>query len=138
LFPLPLFQNVTLKSVQAPFPKRSRLRDPQRSFLEGQRVQPADVLAAIYFPLNQSRTFQNFEVLGDGIQGNGKPLRDIGDPGGLFAELTEDGSSGWVRHGSENAIESGRKIFNHKVEYKAGLSACQRETRNFYDAKRAL
>ena len=79
------------------------------------------MLSPFHFPLNQSRAFQYHKVLGDGVQGNRKILRNIGNPGGLSAEPPEDGSPRRVSHGREDAIESGRAMLNHLVEYKGGF-----------------
>jgi len=83
------------------------------------------VNAAIDLALEEAGGFEHAEMLGDGGEGKGERLGELGDGGFALGEAGENGAAGGVGEGGEGGIERGRRIVNHMVYYCRETFPCQ-------------
>lgn len=71
--------------------------------------------AAVDFPPEQPRGFQDAKVLGNRRQGHFERLGQLGDLGFTKRQPRQDGPARGVRQGSESGVERRGVIVNHTV-----------------------
>jgi hypothetical protein len=85
------------------------------------------VNAAVNFALQEAGGFENAQMLGDGGEGEGERLGELGDGGFALGETGENGAAGGIGKGGERGVERGIGIVNHMVYYRRDRFACQGE-----------
>ena len=110
---------VLCQSIQAGAPEWAVVGQPLVGFVKDGRVEADDLKAAAALAGDQLGCLEDFEVLGDGGQGESVGTGEVAD--GLFArrDIVEDGATGGVGEGVEDGIESGGVRLNHMVECSA-------------------
>lgn len=77
--------------------------------------------------LDEAGALEDFQVLGDGVEGDAKGAGDFGDRGGAGLEADKDFPAGGVGDGAEDAVKRQVRIFNHTVEYYRDPAGMSRE-----------
>jgi hypothetical protein len=90
-------------------------RVAERLWREGESI-----VAAATRTANETGFLQYANVLAKSGERHGKGLGKIGNASGTAGKAVEDGAAGGIGNGAEDAIESGRRIVNHLVQYMIG------------------
>ena len=116
---------VLCQSIQAGAPKRAVIGQPLVGFMQNRRVETDDLKAAAALAGDELRGLEDFEVFGDGGQGEGVWSGEVAN--GLFAgrDIVKDGAAGGVGEGVEDGIEPGGVRLNHMVECSRVRGNCQ-------------
>jgi hypothetical protein len=83
------------------------------------------VNAAVNFALEEAGGLEDAQMLGDGGEGEGERLGELGDGGFALREAGENGAAGGIGEGGEGGVERGLGMVNHVVYYCGEGSACQ-------------
>lgn len=103
------------ESVKLPLPEATAMSDPQRRVLHRSGVQRAASNPALLRTGEESRPFEDPEVLRNGGERHVKRLGQVGDRGHSRRETGQNGPPGRIRKGGEGSIEGTRRILNHMV-----------------------
>ena len=90
--------------------------DPCRHFLETAGADSAGPDAADLLGDDESRLFEDADVLPHAGEGHVEPVGEVRDRGVLTAELLENTASRGVRQRRKRGIEMGPRILNHTVQ----------------------
>jgi len=111
--------------VQLLLPEPPVAGDPACRLFEGLGDQAAAVDTAMLLAGEESRLFENPEVLRDSGKRDGKRFREPGDRRLPARQSGEDGPAGWVRQRGEGGVQGVMRIVNHEVKYRHGPVPCQ-------------
>src|SRR5262249_9644927 len=79
-------------------------------------VERADMVAPLDLPPQQPRALEHPQMLGDGIQGDGKVLSDFGNSRGTVSQALDNRPPSRVGDGAEDVRQSRRLSFTHLGE----------------------
>ena len=120
-------EQIGFERIQARVPELFVTLEPGLGLAEALGTQAEDMLAAEDAALDEAGALEDFQVLGDGVEGDAKGAGDFGDSGGAGLEADKDFPAGRIGDGAEDAVERQVRIFNHTVEYYRASTRMSRE-----------
>jgi hypothetical protein len=112
---LPLFRQHCTKPVEALFPERATLRDPQLGDLQASGLDVARAHSARLGRSNQAAFFERLEVLHNGCEGNVQGFSKVLGGPRRAAELVHNCASSWISKSMEHSAHRG--LVNHRLKY---------------------
>ena len=89
--------------------------DPDGDFLKRRSFKAARAPLGFAAAEDESGTFEDFEVLGDGGRAQRKRLGKLFDGGFTESQASEDRAPGWIGESGEGGAEMVRHLIHHKA-----------------------
>jgi hypothetical protein len=109
-----LFDEIFLQVVESVFPEFAMARDPLRRGVHRSGIEPAVVDPTLSAPCEESRFFQNLQVLRDRGERDVERLGEVGDAELARRQSRQDRAPRRIGEGAEGPIERSG-IVNHPV-----------------------